>query len=692
MPNLLSFTKKYITLIIIFGLLFITLIPTLAKSQDLQEIKVHLISGKSDYEQIISLSSKGGINIESNNPTPFTYEGQADEEIGFQYDRYYLQLVETIDLSKVKSIIEQVEDIDKTNFQTTIEVVNKNKKTYYRVILVGFNTTAELNELKQLIKDEIQITGKTQGQSHWTLGEFNNSNDANSKIQELADKGFEAYLAQVFEKGEWKYHVWVGESIPNLTLKEVNSSTYVIHKQNGYINKGKLVTYPSFVFSQSAIVNIRPGDISKAIQVRERKSYGLSNSYRGEFFIQLYNDEIAVVNQLSLETYLYSVVGSEVYSSFPIEVFKSQAVAARTFAYSKLLNPRSSIANIYDTIDDQAYYGVDKESDGIRKAVDETNGLVILYNGKPISTFYHSNAGGMTSEGSEVWGSNIPYVSVKSSSQDNTALTDVYNWYRILRKNGQTGYVRSDLIDLVNKTHELGFKYGKINGDKVNFRTGPSIYRFPSITTLPKGEEIVILDTVYENNSYSWIAGPLSAEFITENVNNYQLDSATLFTKPVLDLRVMERGSSGRVTMLANGKTPIPVKYPDYYRTLLGGLAKGVQSTLFDIEQTGRIEVLADGGKIKSVVNEKNQVYVLSANSKSVLAEANYNQSEYMVLDVNNNLGIKSKDQAYVLRGNGLGHGLGMSQWGAKGLAESGYTFQEILKYYYNNVELKKIY
>jgi len=40
----------------------------------------------------------------------------------------------------------------------------------------------------------------------------------------------------------------------------------------------------------------------------------------------------------------------------------------------------------------------------------------------------------------------------------------------------------------------------------------------------------------------------------------------------------------------------------------------------------------------------------------------------------------------YVFAGRGFGHGLGMSQWGARALALEGYTAQQILKYYYKDV------
>jgi stage II sporulation protein D len=42
--------------------------------------------------------------------------------------------------------------------------------------------------------------------------------------------------------------------------------------------------------------------------------------------------------------------------------------------------------------------------------------------------------------------------------------------------------------------------------------------------------------------------------------------------------------------------------------------------------------------------------------------------------------------------GIGYGHGAGLCQWGAKKMADNGYTYREILHYYYPFGDIKKIY
>lgn len=54
------------------------------------------------------------------------------------------------------------------------------------------------------------------------------------------------------------------------------------------------------------------------------------------------------------------------------------------------------------------------------------------------------------------------------------------------------------------------------------------------------------------------------------------------------------------------------------------------------------------------------------------------------------NVGIEGDE--VVFAGRGFGHGVGLCQWGAKGMAEAGYTYKEILKHYYNDAEIGRMY
>lgn len=76
----------------------------------------------------------------------------------------------------------------------------------------------------------------------------------------------------------------------------------------------------------------------------------------------------------------------------------------------------------------------------------------------------------------------------------------------------------------------------------------------------------------------------------------------------------------------------------------------------------------------------------------------NINGVDFKGMDVYNNLGLKSLDFSLeqvgsnvVINTSGYGHGVGMSQYGALGMAKNGYTYRDILFHYYTGVTIKKI-
>ncbi|MCH8558996.1 MAG: SpoIID/LytB domain-containing protein [Balneolia bacterium] len=53
--------------------------------------------------------------------------------------------------------------------------------------------------------------------------------------------------------------------------------------------------------------------------------------------------------------------------------------------------------------------------------------------------------------------------------------------------------------------------------------------------------------------------------------------------------------------------------------------------------------------------------------------------------------GLDEDEDYYIFNGRGLGHGLGLCQWGALGLAETGWSYQDILRFYYNGADISHV-
>ena len=92
------------------------------------------------------------------------------------------------------------------------------------------------------------------------------------------------------------------------------------------------------------------------------------------------------------------------------------------------------------------------------------------------------------------------------------------------------------------------------------------------------------------------------------------------------------------------------------------------------------------------------KVEVLKRSDSNRVEKLKINEQEFTGRDVYNKLGLRSCDFEFVLVGSnieintkGYGHGVGMSQYGAHGMAKNGYDYKEILAHYYVGTELNKI-
>lgn len=120
-----------------------------------------------------------------------------------------------------------------------------------------------------------------------------------------------------------------------------------------------------------------------------------------------------VINELNFEEYLRGVVPAEMGPSIydEVEALKAQAVAARTYAHRNLRQFESEGYDICPGPACQAYKGFAAEHELSTRAVRETAGLILTYNGQPADTLYTSTCGGETSDvGTMFPGRNEPYL------------------------------------------------------------------------------------------------------------------------------------------------------------------------------------------------------------------------------------------------------------------------------------------
>ena len=140
--------------------------------------------------------------------------------------------------------------------------------------------------------------------------------------------------------------------------------------------------------------------------------------YRGDFMLYNDGDGLTVINDIPIEKYLQGVVPSEMPSGWEHDAHKAQAIAARSYALANLGKRAKYGYDLKDTPEDQAYGGASAETVGTNDAVAETEGIVLIHDGKIIPAYYSASAGGQTRSSGQVWTKDLAFLKSVPSFDD----------------------------------------------------------------------------------------------------------------------------------------------------------------------------------------------------------------------------------------------------------------------------------
>lgn len=355
------------------------------------------------------------------------------------------------------------------------------------------------------------------------------------------------------------------------------------------------------VQAQRVRVRLEAAQDGKGIVVNRKR-------YRGEIELFLPDrDAITAVNTLPLEPYLYGIVPGEMPVSWPMEAVKAQAVAARTFALFGMRKHEAEDFNVCATTHCQVYGGMNAESARGTQAVDETNGLAMLYAGRPINAVFHSSSGGWTENSEDVWGAYLPYL---RSVRDYDENAPSYKWEK-----------RFTAQEIEKKLAAMGHAIGNLQALEVS--------------PLKQGG----VNTAADRTGRGRVR---EMRFIGDR-GNVLLTGAQIRDLLGLHSALFE----ARVIVPSEKEIEVPIGY--YYK-------KRIKVDLPPYAENG---LLTDGENIRRIHGREGE--------------------------------------QIVLEGFGWGHGLGMSQWGAKALAEKAPEgdaayFKQILAHYYQGIAIRKVY
>ena len=246
--------------------------------------------------------------------------------------------------------------------------------------------------------------------------------------------------------------VFVG--VPNIFVRQKNEELHIT------ASKGKLKIKTKSKRQQTAdrrVFKATGSSASDCIAIATDKS-GLNKAcYNGEFIVSANGNKLNAINVIDIEDYLRGVVPYEIgkLDESKFEALKAQAVAARTYAYKHFGSRVAQGFDVYADTRDQVYKGLHSATALTDKAVRETEGVVMTYNGEFITAYYHSTCGGET-EGVVTWGRpDHPYLKNKPDLRP-----DGTPW---CRESNYTEWTREFTEDELRDLFQINAKEAKAN-------------------------------------------------------------------------------------------------------------------------------------------------------------------------------------------------------------------------------------
>ncbi len=149
--------------------------------------------------------------------------------------------------------------------------------------------------------------------------------------------------------------------------------------------------------------------------------------------ISVLNSKNGALSKVDIEEYLVGVLAGEMPAEYELEALKAQAVAARTYIMHKSLSPTaehpdavvcSNPAHCKAWLSEEERNGKWKGADAelytekLRRAVEETRGEYMVYDGAPVEAVFFALCGGKTEASEDVWGGKRPYLRSVESEGD----------------------------------------------------------------------------------------------------------------------------------------------------------------------------------------------------------------------------------------------------------------------------------
>jgi stage II sporulation protein D len=351
-----------------------------------------------------------------------------------------------------------------------------------------------------------------------------------------------------------------------------------------------------------------------------------------------------IVNELDLENYLYAVIPSEMPTSFGAAAAQTQAIVSRSYAINGFYANRYHEygANIDDSVKCQVYNNIPETEISI-DAANATKGIAISYNGAVVDAVFCSTGAGVSANAGEVW-ADISANRFPSETKD---------------------YLKASIPEGFSVDEAYFTEFIKADKTKVDCYDKESPwFRWSAVMTSEQ-----LTSSINNNIARLYEAYPSLIKTMTRegSYRSRPIESVGFVT----DVEISTRGEAGNAMQLKITGTSGSVLINSEYliRSVLA--PKKYSTDLGDV-----VLNLADGSTMTNYGILPSAFFII---------EKDYETNE-------NGDPINNAIKSVTFYGGGNGHGVGLSQYGAKGMADLGFTPEEIIEYYFKGTRLINFY
>lgn len=456
-----------------------------------------------------------------------------------------------------------------------------------------------------------------------------------------------------------------------------------------------------------------------AIRPNSRLTWFKGYKWYGDFvYRRASNGNITVINYVNVEDYVKGVLPYEIDPDWPAEAQKAQAVCARSFALGT--HKHGSDYDLCNTTNCQVYLGANRATEASDAAVNATKGETLSYNGSSVIGYFYSSDGGATEDAANVWGGDYAYLKGKADP------------YEDPNKDKWTVTLTADEIQ--QKVNAAGYSIGKVANVQVTKRTATDNVNEVTVTDT-SGKSVTIsrssVRTVFGLKSIRYTITPVGGSGnktslqVKASTHNVKVNGKTVSPQGYYIVNGMQYGNNyfklrDIAYLLSGTKGQFNVRWDKENERILltsGTAYETVGGELADsstaVEKIGKSTstIVLDGEKIAldGYIINGNNYYKLRDIGKAIGFDVDFDNASSTVLvkttsdysgddeDANSgnsgNTGSNTTPTVtnptnYTFNGSGWGHSVGMSQWGAYAMAQKGFTYDQILKFYFTGIEI----